>query len=150
MLQYSNTPVLQYSGQLGSVITVRRQLGSKPDCRGFTLIEVLIAMAIFAVGLLALASLQIRTIQMNASARMQTEETSIAVDWLERLIALPYDDPLLNTGVLHEATSAPYRIVWDVSAGPIAEVTKSISLEVSVANPYGRRVVLNFIKDQTP
>ena len=129
---------------------VRRRFGCQPDCRGFTLIEVLIAMAVFAVGLLALASLQIRSIQMNASARMQTEETNIAVDWLERLIALPYDDPLLTPGVSHQASSAPYRIVWDVSAGPIAEVTKSISLEVSVANPYGRRVVFNFIKDQTP
>jgi prepilin-type N-terminal cleavage/methylation domain-containing protein len=131
-------------------MTVSRRFSYEPDCRGFTLIEVLIAMAIFAVGLLALASLQIRSIQMNASARMQTEETNIAVDWLERLIALPYDDPLLNTGVPHQVTSAPYRIVWDVSAGPIAEVTKSINLEVSVANFYGRRVVLSFIKDQTP
>jgi prepilin-type N-terminal cleavage/methylation domain-containing protein len=131
-------------------MTVSHQFSSGPGCRGFTLIEVLIAMAIFAVGLLALASLQIHSIQMNASARMQTEETNIAVDWLERLIALPYDDPLLDIGDPHRVTSAPYRIVWGVSAGPIAEVTKSISLEVSVANPNARRVVLSFIKDRAP
>jgi prepilin-type N-terminal cleavage/methylation domain-containing protein len=131
-------------------MTVSQQFSCGPGCRGFTLIEVLIAMAIFAVGLLALASLQIRSIQLNAAARMQTEETTIAVDWLERLIALPYDDPLLDTGDPHQVTSAPYRIVWDVSPGPIAEVTKSISLEVSVANPNARRVVLSFIKDRAP
>jgi hypothetical protein len=63
---------------------------------------------------------------------------------------LPYDDPLLDIGDPHRVTSAPYRIVCGVSAGPIAEVTKSISLEVSVANPNARRVVLSFIKDRAP
>ena len=51
---------------------------------GFTLIEVLIALAIFAIGILALTSLQAVYIGGNSSARMQTEATTLAAQWLER------------------------------------------------------------------
>jgi len=120
----------------------------RPGCRGFSLVEVLIAMLILAVGMLALASMQLRSIRMNASARMQTEATAIAVDWLERLIALPFDDPLLDAGDPHRVTLEPYRIVWQVSAGPIGMATKTINLEVSASNRNARRVLLSLIKDR--
>jgi prepilin-type N-terminal cleavage/methylation domain-containing protein len=57
---------------------------------GFTLIEVLVATAIFAIGILALTSLQAVYIGGNSSARMQTEATTLAAQWLERLKILPY------------------------------------------------------------
>jgi prepilin-type N-terminal cleavage/methylation domain-containing protein len=41
---------------------------------GFTLIEVLIAMAIFSIGILAVGAMQVSSTNSNAGARIQTEE----------------------------------------------------------------------------
>jgi type IV pilus modification protein PilV len=72
------------------------------NTQGFTLIEVLIAMAIFAIGILAVTSMQMRSIGQNASARMQTEGTTLAVDWLERLLSAPYEDTCLDESYFTE------------------------------------------------
>ncbi|MGD8970515.1 MAG: hypothetical protein PVG01_03840, partial [Desulfobacterales bacterium] len=55
------------------------------DRNGFALVEVLMAMVFFTVGILALAGLQITTINGNAAARMQTEATAIGARIVERL-----------------------------------------------------------------
>lgn len=60
--------------------------------QGFTLIEVLIALAIFAVGFLALSSMQITAINTNANSRNSTTVINIAKDRAEELMALPYTD----------------------------------------------------------
>lgn len=59
--------------------------------RGFTLLEVLIAMAIFAIGILAVGSMQISAINKNAGARNYTTVVTLAKDRAEELIGLPYD-----------------------------------------------------------
>ena len=53
---------------------------------GFTLIEVLIAMVILAVGLLALESMGIGASRMVARAQAQSEYSAIAADTLERTL----------------------------------------------------------------
>ena len=60
--------------------------------QGFTLIEILIALAIFAVGFLALSSMQITAINTNANSRNSTTVINIAKDRAEELMALPYTD----------------------------------------------------------
>jgi type IV pilus assembly protein PilV len=66
-------------------------IGSRCN-QGFTLIEVMIALAIFAIGFLALSSMQITAINTNANARNSTTVITIAKDRAEELMALPYDD----------------------------------------------------------
>ncbi len=117
--------------------------------RGFTLLEVLFALAIFSIGILAIAGLQISSINGNSSARMQTEATTLAVDRLEQLSARPYNhadlDPNNNP---HQATSGSYTIVWNVSDDvPMAE-TKTINITVTAANPNAKDVSLNLIRGQ--
>ena len=46
----------------------------KSDSRGFTLIEVLMAMAIFSIGILAVGTMQIHSANSNTGARIHTEE----------------------------------------------------------------------------
>ncbi len=70
--------------------------------KGFTLVEVLVALTIFAVGLLALAGMQITAIQTNATAHTLTVATGLAEEVLEQFLALPKDDALVTT----EATAA--------------------------------------------
>ncbi|UCF95362.1 MAG: prepilin-type N-terminal cleavage/methylation domain-containing protein [Desulfobacterales bacterium] len=66
--------------------------------RGFTLIEVLIALAVFAIGILGVFSMQIRAINGNAVARGVTENYTSAMDKVEELMALPFDNAQLTAG----------------------------------------------------
>jgi prepilin-type N-terminal cleavage/methylation domain-containing protein len=71
-----------------------------PTEAGFTLLEVIMAIAILTFGLLAVASMQSSAIQGNYTARLQTEGTTWAQDRMEKLLALPYSDPMLNCPAL--------------------------------------------------
>lgn len=59
---------------------------------GFTLIEVLIAITLLAVGILAAASMQITSIGGNDLAIRVTEATTWGEDKIEELMGKPYDD----------------------------------------------------------
>jgi len=60
---------------------------------GFTLIEVMTAMAIFAIGILGVAKMQLLAIEGNSNARGLTEASNLAQNKMEELISLAYDDP---------------------------------------------------------
>jgi len=66
---------------------VKNSLNSK----GFTLIEVLVALVILAVSLLALAGLMTTTTKNNASGGHLTEAATFAQDKLEELRAMPWN-----------------------------------------------------------
>ncbi len=56
---------------------------------GFTLIEVLIAMVVLAVGLLGLAALQTTSLKNNQSAYFRSQATQLAYDIADRVRANP-------------------------------------------------------------
>ena len=129
--------------------------GAKTVDSGYTIIEVLIALAIFSIGILAVSAMQINAINHNASARLQTEETAVGVHWMERLIARPWDhDELDQGGNPHEVEVAPYTVTWNVTTpdpgDPVFEglPVKRIVLTVSSANPNSKPVTIRFIKGQ--
>ena len=72
--------------------------------RGFTLIEVLIAIVVLAIGLLGLAGLQASSLKNNTSAYTRSQAQLLAYDMLDRLRANregvingSYDDLLSST-----------------------------------------------------
>ncbi len=67
--------------------------------RGFTLIEVLIALAIFSIGILAVGGMQISAIKANARARSLSEVSTMAADRMEKLIQLASSDPAMTAGM---------------------------------------------------
>jgi len=64
--------------------------------KGFTLVEVLVAIVILAIGVLATTKLQLSFIQGNAKARYLTEGSAMAQTRIEELMGLPYADVLLS------------------------------------------------------
>ena len=56
-----------------------------PKNKGFTLIEVLVAIVVLSVALLALAGLQIISIRSNSFGNRMTEATTLARDLMEEM-----------------------------------------------------------------
>lgn len=68
---------------------------------GYSILEVMISMAIFAIGILSVATLQIMATNGNASARKYSEASEIAQGQIESLMAMSYasiaDEIVLTT-----------------------------------------------------
>ena len=91
-----------------------KQIKKKNNNQGFTLLEVLIASSVFAIGFLAVAAMQITANKSTRRAVEVTEATAIASDRMERLMALPYTDSLLEPGN-HTDNQGKYDIQWGVT-----------------------------------
>lgn len=66
--------------------------------KGFTLIEVMIGLIILAIGLLAIAGMQIASTRGNSSSKNLTQATYVAQDRLEFLRNLSLTSPQLQAG----------------------------------------------------
>lgn len=91
---------------------------SRGRARGFSLIEVMIALAILLVGLVPLLRLQIFGMASNSGARAHMVATQLAQELLSGIERLPFADPLVEqteaTGPTPPATFKP--IVTGVGA----------------------------------
>ena len=119
------------------------------DKRGFTLIEVMVAMAIFAVGILALAGLQTNYISGNAQARLKTEATALGGHVIEQLRSMPFDspdlDPTTNPHQPPAGSTGPYDVQWSVADNTPVNNAKMVTVAVTPANRNGRPVRLSTI-----
>lgn len=111
---------------------------------GFTLIEVLIAITIFAVGLLAVAALQTSAVKMNSTAGKLTHLSTLAMDQIEKLSTLPYSsadlDPDDNP---HQEIMGDYTVSWNVTDDNPVENVKNITVEVT---GRGKTENISFLK----
>ena len=98
---------------------------------GFTIIEVLIAMTVFAVGILAVISMQTTAVGGNAKAVAISKAAQLASEQMEELMGLSYDNITTDSKTL-----PGHSVSWTVTAGdPISNV-KEINLTVtSTAGP---------------
>jgi type IV pilus assembly protein PilV len=136
---------------------------------GFSLIEVLVALAVFSIGLLAIFSMHFSSIKTNVLARGVTENITVATAKAEQLMALAYDHADLAAGSYQKAQNADgidnnldgrvdeagetghLRIDWDVQdecLGADFQGHKCVQIHVS-SNVNGKRVKeirLDFIK----
>ncbi len=120
------------------------------DDRGFTFIELLIVIAIFSIGILAVASMQVTSINANASARMSGEATALAANQIETLMASGYNDAALNPAFNpHEIVQGAYTINWVVTESDIdgdgTNESKTVFVTVRCANPNAKDVNMQYI-----
>jgi len=145
---------------------VRREVFKGKEEKGFTFIEVLIALTVFAVGILAVAAMQTTSSGGNAKARYLSEATSWAADRMETLMNLNYDDALLadsagtnagtaglddgwTTGTTADgsttSTDGTYSIYWNIAVNQPVNSTKTIRVIV-VHSLLNSPIKLDFIK----
>lgn len=103
---------------------------------GFTLVEILVAVSVFAIGLLAVATMLDTAIQYNASARLITEATEIAHGQMEKLMSAPYDDADLDGALSPYGPHiiANHNVSWTVQENVPMAAMKTIVLTVAWAD----------------
>jgi len=127
--------------------------------KGFTIVEVMIALAIFSIGYLAYSGLQITATKANTKARWLTQAVTCATDKIEQLLDLPYTHADLTAGthtlaedadgidnnsdgrIDEPAETGPLSFTWTVTDdAPIANV-KTININITWSNPYGQNTM---------
>lgn len=101
---------------------------------GFTLIEVMIAICIVGIGLMAMAKFQVAALGADKLAREQTEAAMWASNQAETLLSLPMTDPALATGdngPLLVGENNKYSVRWKVDPDPLDPNTLVILITVS-------------------
>lgn len=114
-----------------------------PNNKGFTIVEVMIGMAIFVIGYLAVASMQMVAIKGDTSARKTTEAATLAADRLETLMVLPFE--YIGTG--GPVYDGPYTITWEVvPLTSVSEFVKTITVTVAWQHGDQRTFEATYIK----
>lgn len=125
---------------------------SRPNAssdRGFSLVELMIALMVFAIGILTLAAVIPMGIRKTTAASQQTTSSELATLKAEEVLITPYSDADLLAGI-HDDPSSPrqgkYYLRWTVEDDqPVTNckrVTVSVHLNAVTAAPTARVVVV--------
>lgn len=115
--------------------------------KGFTLLEVMVALVILSIGLLGLMGLQIVATKTNSFSNQMTIGITLAQDQLEELRNLAYDDALLSGGT-HQDSQNPISALGDMGFNRSWTVTvdaanslKTIIVTVQWPHPHNSHSV---------
>ena len=129
---------------------------------GFTLVEMLIAILLMTIGLLAVLTTQDVAIKANSISNRLTVATSLAQEALEDILSWQSTDPKIttnNTNVVYmwppnsSATSisvpgaGSYSATYTTTVGPVSGVPDGITrVDVTVTGYDGRRITVTGFK----
>lgn len=118
----------------------RSVIGRRRSEGGFTLVEILIGLFIFAVGVLAVMKMHTLSIQVNGAAKVRSQAVFLAEQRMEELLQGDYAS--LVSG---EDSSPPHRIIWTVAEDPSSSF-KDIELRVTWNYRGERELLLHSVK----
>ncbi len=83
---------------------------------GFTLVETVIAVAVLAIGIIGLYSMNVTGIKGNATANVITESTNAVRDRIEQFLCDDFNDSVFDIGSHSESGVSPINsIQWTVT-----------------------------------
>jgi len=114
---------------------------------GFTLIEILIAMVILSVSLLALADLMVITTKTNSYGNYLTEASIFGQDKLEELRATRWENITegINSDQVSGSTGIDYIRRWSVNR---KESLKTITISINWKDWIDHSIELIFVLSQ--
>jgi prepilin-type N-terminal cleavage/methylation domain-containing protein len=142
--------------------------GIRKQQEGYTLVEILIAIAILAFGLLAVATMQVTAIKTNAIASGISQGLTLGQTKVEELMNLSYthldlkdldgdgEDDGKNFGLddtggdsdhSTPGTDGPYTVYWNVAINVPVTDSKTIRVIVTwTERGRDKRIALDFVK----
>ncbi len=91
---------------------------------GFTIIEIMVAMAIFAIGILGVIKMQYTATLQNAQSRMNSEAVAVVSSYIEDLLQVDYTDIV--------STSANTPDTRLTTSGIVCSIYRTVSLDVPI------------------
>ena len=121
------------------------------NAAGLSLIETMLALLVFSIGILAVAAMQDVTVRSNAMARFVSRNSLAATSILEQFYALPFDDGrLADTDQCYDLENPdhgpfpleglPSTLEWEIHDDFPAPDLKRITVTVHWQGAAGRPV----------
>lgn len=139
---------------LNTVSTVRCVAGTwgfdMKDSKGYSLLEIMMALVILSVGLLALVQMQGVFAKGSGDARYITRAMDVGMSKMEELKNVAYSDPILNDGSHSDTDSSfgkQFQITWNVNTTGTTNNIKEIELTVTWSSGSdSKSVTLNNVR----
>jgi hypothetical protein len=107
---------------------------SAPRAAGFSLVEILIALAVFMIGVLSLAVVMPVATKRIVTAASQTRASELSAECAERVLVTPWDDADLVAGTHTDPTNprdGVYYVSWAVLDSVPVPNCKRVTINVS-------------------
>ena len=136
--------------KLNSHPICRKPLKTRPwtaRCRqnGFTLIEILLVMSIFCIGILAIMTLHVTAINSNAKARIILMGSTLLADQFEKLISADSANAGVDPGEAMSLAGNGFLVEHTIAATPIPNI-KKIDLTITLDAAFGRSYKVTYYK----
>lgn len=135
-------------------VRIKSGKGAVTRQSGFSLIEVMIAICILSIGVLAVCSMQISGLNGNAAARQYTDYATLAMERLETLMAMPYSSLPVDGDVNGESglfvtdntadqveSNGDYTVYINVAPEEVLPATTTVAVNVVWSDRGKRRSV---------